>query len=93
MVPDLVAARDGVRRTMAPVRGSGLTPGPRPLRLPHYPGGVCPPAAGGSLTRPSRFAQSDTICAGRSAEGSRTVDMKAATVAAVAKRIGGPWPC
>ena len=58
-------------------------------RAPALPARRGVPASGGAhLTWHSRFAQSDTICAGRSAEGLRTVDMKAATVAAMAQRIG-----
>lgn len=88
MVPDKVAARDGIAHLYS---GSGeITLDPAwSDRARHLLKDLNIPAVRGShLTWPSLFAQSDAMCSDWTAQGFASVDMETSAVAAVAQHFG-----
>ena len=88
MVPDTVAARDGLSHLYGAGPVVALDPHWSARARALLAGRALPFARGAHLTWPSLFAQSDAMCDNWSAEGLRTVDMETSAVAAVALHFG-----
>ncbi len=88
MVPDRIAARDG----LSPLYGAGAEVVPSPRWCDRAARAVMRRGLralqGPHLTWPSLFAQSDAMCDSWREEGLLTVDMEASAVVAVAERWG-----